>query len=140
MTVVTVLVGVLVAIAAPSYQRAIQQSRVDVAAANLRAIWAAERLFWLQNQTYTSDLSQLQSLRLLDPRMPTADRTDGSKYWDTYFWYNLSTSGDGSTFAAHANASMYTGSLSTLSIDQTGQLNGNVTVSGSRVITPIDFW
>jgi prepilin-type N-terminal cleavage/methylation domain-containing protein len=56
MMVVTII-GILVAMAAPSYLQAVRQSRADIAAANLRAIWAAERLYWLEYHTYTEKLN-----------------------------------------------------------------------------------
>ena len=49
--VVTTLIGVMAAMSVPSFQRAVEQSRVDIAVANLRAVWAAERLYWLENHT-----------------------------------------------------------------------------------------
>ncbi len=75
MMVVLLVVGILVAIAAPSYQRAMDQSRTDIAAANLRAIWAAQRIYWLEYQVYT-DKATLESAGILDPKIesdPTFD-------------------------------------------------------------------
>ena len=78
--VVTTLIGVMAAMSIPSFQRAVEQSRADIAAANLRAIWAAERLFWLENHAYTDKLSQqspqpvgLMQLGLLDPSLPLTE-------------------------------------------------------------------
>ena len=75
--VVVAIIGILVAFSVPSFQRAIEQSRADVAAANLRAIWAAERLYWLEYHAYTTNLSQnstpsgasLVDLGLVDPAL-----------------------------------------------------------------------
>ena len=70
--VVTTLIGVMAAMSVPSFQRAVQQSRVDIAVANLRAIWAAERLYWLENHTYTSsDQHPARPLALLDNGIPS---------------------------------------------------------------------
>jgi prepilin-type N-terminal cleavage/methylation domain-containing protein len=142
MIIVVVVIGVLVTIAAPSYQKAVDQSRVDIAAANLRAIWAAERLFWLENHTYTADLSQLQSLGLIDRAVPIAN--PGStpapgKYWETWYWFQVTLGSDPTaSFTATANAAGYAqsaGWTSTVTIDETGTLTG--TVSSPRVsITP----
>src|SRR5437870_2575805 len=71
MIVLTVM-GVLIAMAAPTFQRALEQSRADVAGANLRAIWSAERLYWLENHNYSGDLSELKSLGLIDPTIVSA--------------------------------------------------------------------
>ena len=56
------IIGILTVIAMPSYQQALEQSQADAAAANLHAIWSAERLYWLDYQTYTTDLTQLQQI------------------------------------------------------------------------------
>ena len=118
-------------------------------AGTIYTIWAAERLYWLQNQAYTQDLGQLQALGLLDPVLPTSEPTAairGAQYWDLYYWYSVTlgtTPGTGVTqsFTAQVNASQYTGAASNLTIDETGKLGGQVTPSGSATtITPIDFW
>src|SRR5438093_2848998 len=67
MTLVLTVIGILVAFSVPSFHRAVEQSRADLAAANLRALWSAQRLYWLEYRTYTADLAGLQSLGLLDP-------------------------------------------------------------------------
>ena len=41
---VLAVISVLLAMAAPSFQRAAEQSQCNIAAANLQAIWAAQRL------------------------------------------------------------------------------------------------
>ncbi len=147
LAVVVVLIGVTAAFAIPSYRRAIEQSRVDIAGANLRAIWAAERVYWLENQTYTSDLGQLQGLGLLDKKLPTGEPADSTQYWDTYFWYSVLPSADASTLTANANASTYTNRTCTLQIDNAGKLSGNVTYVDesvnppvTRTLQPLDFW
>ena len=69
-TVVLVIMGVLLGLALPRFSRSLESARADVAGANLRAIWSAERIYWLDNRTYTADLSLLCSLNLLDPSIP----------------------------------------------------------------------
>ena len=53
-------------------------AQADVAGANLRAIWAAERLYWLESHTYTDKLQAqpssppgLVDLGLLEPALFT---------------------------------------------------------------------
>jgi Tfp pilus assembly protein PilE len=84
--VVVTIVGVLAAMAMPSYRLAIRQSRADIAAANLRAIWAAERLYWLEYHSYTDKLNKntpstigvvsLVELGLLDSAMFPSNSTN----------------------------------------------------------------
>jgi prepilin-type N-terminal cleavage/methylation domain-containing protein len=142
MMVAMVVVGILVAIAAPSYQRAIDQSRADIAAANLRAIWAAERLFWLENHSYTQDLSKLQTLGLLDVALPIGDpgaTPPPGKYWDVWYWYQVTPGTDPTaSFTAKANAATYaqnSGWTSNVVIDETGTISGSVS-NGTVAITP----
>ena len=72
MMLVLTIMGVVLAMSAPTFNRSIEQSHADIAGANLGAIWTAERLYWLENQTYTNDLAELESLGLLDPTIAAA--------------------------------------------------------------------
>jgi type IV pilus assembly protein PilE len=72
MVVALTIFSVLIALGIPRFQRSLEQSRADVAGANLRAIWSAQRLYWLQNRTYAPDLSTLVAANLIDPSLPTA--------------------------------------------------------------------
>jgi len=133
--VVMAIIGVMVAMSAPSFHRAIEQSRADIAVANLRAIWAAERLFWLENHTYTpapdpptpdTALQSLQGLGLIDNEIVSG--TGGYTY--------AVTNGTATTFTATAHR---VGSSDSFSIDDSGKITGTVTIgsgSGSFTITP----
>ena len=57
MIVAVIVAGVLLSIGVPRFQRSLEQSRADVAGANLRAIWSAQRLYWLQNRAFAADLN-----------------------------------------------------------------------------------
>lgn len=54
---VMVILGILTSIALPRFGRSLEQAKADVAAANLRAVWTAERIYWLENRQYTADLT-----------------------------------------------------------------------------------
>ncbi len=54
---VMVILGILTSIAVPRFGRSLERAKADVAVANLRAVWAAERIYWLENRRFTSDLS-----------------------------------------------------------------------------------
>ena len=145
--VTVMMIGIMAAITVPSYRQAIEQSRADVAGSTLRAIWAAERLYWLGNQTFTNDLGLLKGdLGLLDPKLSTAEPAGSSEYWNSYYWYDVTLNYDSASppnvigFEAKAHAANYTGRTSTLKIDESGEISGNVSGGGGRTITPIDFW
>ena len=61
MIVAVIVAGVLLSIGVPRFAQSLEQSRADVAGANLRSIWSAQRLYWLQNRTYAPDLTHLMS-------------------------------------------------------------------------------
>src|SRR5688500_15760156 len=65
-TIVMSMAGVLTAMSVPSFRRALERSRTDVAAAQLQSIWAAQQLYWLENRTYATSLSSLNASGLLD--------------------------------------------------------------------------
>ena len=88
---------VLVAVPAPTFLRAIEQSKLDVAAANLRSVWNAQRFFYLENKRYGS-LAELAA---------PADGSDGLvdvsiASGATFYAYSLAPSADGQSFVASA--------------------------------------
>ena len=64
---VSILMGILFAMAAPTFVDTVEQAHADIAGADLQAIWGAERFYWLENRTYTTNLATLEALGLLDP-------------------------------------------------------------------------
>ncbi|MCD4726844.1 MAG: prepilin-type N-terminal cleavage/methylation domain-containing protein [Pirellulales bacterium] len=123
--VVLIVVAVLTAFCVPSFQRAMEQSRADVAAANLRAIWSAERLYWLENHAYTANLTGLQDLGMIDPEIVLST---------TGYVYSATTVADG--FQATAERTGSTFRSGQFTIDETGLLSGAVTAAGEPDITP----
>jgi prepilin-type N-terminal cleavage/methylation domain-containing protein len=124
--VVLVVIGVLVSIAVPRYDRAVEQSRADIAAANLRAVWSAQRMYWLENHAYTSDLSSLTSLGLLDPSILVT--SNGYAF--------AVSAADATSFTATATRSGTTQWHGTLSIQETGAISGVIQAAGNRDIVP----
>ncbi|HWE37890.1 MAG TPA: prepilin-type cleavage/methylation domain-containing protein [Isosphaeraceae bacterium] len=123
--IVMTMMAVLVAISAPTFGRALEQSRLDVAAANLRAIWAAERLYRLDNPTF-ADLATLQSLGLVDPSIVAGN---------AFYTYDVTPSTDGTAFVATATRAPHNGGGGELTIDQTGALSGTITAGGVTLTT-----
>jgi prepilin-type N-terminal cleavage/methylation domain-containing protein len=125
MVVLTVM-GVLISMAAPSFQRTLEQSRADLAGTNLRAIWAAQRVYWLEYRVYTTDMSALQSLGLIDPTIVSSQ---------AFYTYQI-PSADSSTFTATATRVPNARWNGTLAIDDTGQASGALTSAGDLSIVP----
>lgn len=124
--VVMVVIGVLAVIAVPSYQRAMEQSRADIAAANLRAIWSAERLYWLDYHTYSADLSGLRSMGLLDGEILLST---------TGYSYSITSAGSDS-FQAAATRTGTAAGAGQYTIDETGTISGTVQAPGGAALTP----
>jgi prepilin-type N-terminal cleavage/methylation domain-containing protein len=124
--VVLTVIAIFAALCVPSYQRAVEQSRADIAAANLRTIWAAQRLYWLEYQSYTPNLSNLRSLGLVDPEVAAST---------TSYVYSIdsATSSAFTAVAARSGSGVWTGELS---IDQTGLITGTISGAGQAAITP----
>lgn len=120
------VIGVLMASSVPSFSRSVEQSHADMAGANLRAIWSAQRLYWLEHRTFASDLTTLESLGLLDPTIVSG----GSRYS-----YSMAASDD-ETFAASATrvgSARWSGQFS---VDETGSVSGTIQASGVPAMSP----
>ncbi|MBI1917209.1 MAG: prepilin-type cleavage/methylation domain-containing protein [Planctomycetes bacterium] len=121
---VMTILGVLVALSMPSYGRAVEQSRAEIAAANLRAIWSAQRLYWLEHRTYATTLTDLSPL--LDPALTLATSP---------YTYAISVA-DATTFTATATRTGSTQWSGELTIDQAGTVTGALHAVGETDIVP----
>jgi Tfp pilus assembly protein PilE len=120
LVLVITAMAVLISLSIPSFHRAVEQSRANLAGASLGAIWSAERLYWLEYGTYTSDLTALQSQGLLDPTIVNSS---------AFYTYQV-TSADTNSFIAVATRVASTGWNGSFSIDNTGVLSGVLQAPG----------
>jgi prepilin-type N-terminal cleavage/methylation domain-containing protein len=139
--IVLLVVGILASMGIPRFTRSLEQSRVDIAAANLRAIWTAQRLYWLKHQTYASSLTSLVS----DPGTSTqlvSDNPDGENFLDpsvnspnaTYVYaVTFASTTDFTATATRPPSSSWTG---TLSIASDGSVTGSVLDPSGSAYTP----
>ncbi|MFV2069237.1 MAG: type IV pilin protein [Pirellulales bacterium] len=123
---VVVLLGILFSMAAPRFSHTVEQAHADVAGANLRAVWSAERFYWLENRTYTTNLAALEALGLLDPSIVAGT----SRYS-----FSIASANDASltAVATRINSGLWSGSFQ---IDETGVVGGVVQALGHSDITP----
>jgi prepilin-type N-terminal cleavage/methylation domain-containing protein len=124
--VVMAVIAITIGLALPSFQRSIEQVKADVAVANLRSCWSAERFYWMDNRAYTADLSQLQTLDLIDPSLTASSGP---------YTYSVVLTHSGG-FLASANRVGSTYWSGGFSIDETGQVSGVVQAPGERDILP----
>jgi type II secretory pathway pseudopilin PulG len=123
--VVTCIMGALAVMAVPSFRRGIEQARVDQAAANLRTIWAAQRLYRLDAGAYAGSLGLLRDAGLIDASIVGTA---------TPFAYTI-TAADALGFtatAARAGSGRWSG---TLALDASGQITGSIG-DGSVALAP----
>ncbi len=125
--IVTLLVlGVLLSMGIPQFAQSLEQSRANVAGANLRAIWSAQRLYWLENRTYSPDLNTLLTANLIDPSLTTATAP-----------YTYAVSGwSSSTFTATATRTGSPTWSGSYTIIQDGTFSGTVQSNSSVTIVP----
>jgi prepilin-type N-terminal cleavage/methylation domain-containing protein len=124
--VVMAIMAILMTMAVPSYRRSVEQARADMAAANLRTLWAAERLFYLDARAYTEDAGALAGLGVLE---------EGLLASDEMYSYQI-TYADPYGFTATATRIGSTVFGGTLGIDQTGTVTGMITDGSGAAITP----
>ncbi|MHC4179933.1 MAG: type IV pilin protein [Planctomycetota bacterium] len=123
---VLVVIGILISMSAPTFHRSIEQSWADIAGANLRAIWSAERIYWLEYRTYTGDLSELESLGLLDPTIIAGTAR---------YAYAISAADD-SSFTATATRTGSVRWTGQLTIDESGVSGGAIQAAGQPDVVP----
>ena len=123
------IICLLVTLAMPTFRLAVEQARADNACANLKTVWSAQRVYWLEYHTYTNTLGTLQGLDLLDNAVAGSSSNPSAVYV-----YQVN-SADGTSFQVRAlrnGSGTWNGQLQ---IDQDGGVSG--TVSGpSGVVTP----
>jgi prepilin-type N-terminal cleavage/methylation domain-containing protein len=120
--IVVSVIGILTAMAAPSYLNAVRQSRADIAGANMRAIWAAERLYWLEYHGYTDKLAPQTA-----PDVGLADMglLDSALFASGNYTYSIASFSDTAFSATAASPD----NDITITIDQ----NGNVQATGIKL-------
>jgi type II secretory pathway pseudopilin PulG len=135
------VIGVLASFGVPKFMRSLEQSRVDMAATNLRAIWTAQRLYWLKHQTYAQTLDVLVSDPNPAPALPesfldASIPTPSSPGTDSATYVCQMSYQDTNDFTVTATRSP-TGSWSgQLTIDQTGVVTGSITGPDGNVYIP----
>ena len=124
MVVVTIL-GVLASMSMPMFAVAMETARMDESAAKLRSISLAQRMYWLEERSYADSLADLVSWKLLDTAVESATQP---------YQFAVSDS-DATTFEAQGERSESTWS-GTVTIDESGDIEGSVISEGGRVVTP----
>ena len=125
-----VIICLMVTLAVPTFRRSIEQARADVASANLRTLWSAQRVYWLENRRFASSLSDLRALDLVD--VAIADSPNNPK---AVYVYRIS-SADASAFTGGALRNASSVWAGQIQIDQQGTLSGTIVSTHGDVVTP----
>jgi len=122
---VLLVLGILVGWGTPRFDVAVEQTRVDQAAAALRSLWLAERLNWLEHKSFTGDLDLLAEQRFVDQALVAQHSP---------FSYSVEAA-DAQSFdiaAERAGSTAWTGALG---IDQAGTITGSTQDKDGHVVT-----
>lgn len=120
------VMGVLVGWGAPRFAAAVEQTRVDQAAAALRSVWLAERLHWLEHRSYSDDLDELADGRLVDQAL--LDQTE-----PFVFAIESADAGTLSVTAERTGSEAWSGLLD---IDESGAVGGSTQHEDGTVVSP----
>ena len=129
-SIVMTIICLLVTLAIPTFRRAIEQARLDTAGANLHMIWSAQRLYWLENRSFSPALADLKGMDLVDAAI--ADNSGNPKAIYVYQITQSSASGFEARALRQAGG-IWTGQIQ---INQDGSLAGAVASTDGQVLCP----
>jgi Tfp pilus assembly protein PilE len=123
---VVAVIGVIAARAEPHFRIALEQMRVDAAAAGLRSLWVAERMWWLEAREFSDSAAELAERRLLDAAA-TGQATP-------FAFALLDADAEGFTARMQRTGSLdWTGALF---IDESGEITGSSHDAEGRHVYP----
>ncbi len=125
------IICILVTMSTPIYSKAIEQARLDTAARELKTIWSAQRVYWLDNRTYAEDLITLQNLDLLSSKLALSQESVKS-----FYFFEIS-SADDEAFSATAIRNASNKWSGQITIDEFGTLTGSISASDGTVLVPV---
>ncbi|HUS90285.1 MAG TPA: PilZ domain-containing protein [Phycisphaerae bacterium] len=128
--IVMSVICMLVTMAVPIYTRAVEQCRVDVASAKLRAVWSAQRVYWLENRTFTGSLAALDALDLLDSSLIQSQSSP-----DAVYVYEI-VAADQASFTAKALRNGSGSWVGQIQIDEGGDITGQVNGPDGQKVLP----
>jgi Tfp pilus assembly protein PilE len=123
---VVAVLGVLVAWSSPHYTVAVEQTRVDAAAAALRSIWIGQRLHCLEHGSYAGALDVLESQRFVDGALLTVSKP---------FAFAI-VGASATVFEARAVRGGAAHWVGTLTIDEEGRVTGSTQDGEGHVVQP----
>ncbi len=106
--IVVIIIGILAAIGIPQFAASIEKAKGGEARAGLGHIQTGEKVYFAENEVYTTDPTSL-------------DITLSERYWD----FTITTNATGTEYTATATRSGGTRSGQTMTMDQDGTVSGS---------------
>lgn len=127
--VAIIIICILVTIAAPMYSKAVEQSRLDSAAGNLKAVWSAQRAYWIRHHTFASDLVTLENEDLISHSI-----TETQSLANAMYVYSIdSAAADSFVASAARGGAAWHGEIQ---INESGSLTGSISKTDGTVLSP----
>ena len=128
--VAVIVLMVIISFAIPQYRIAMEQNRVDLAGSRLLMVYTAQRMYFVDNQTFAPALTDLVNAKLIDSALAPGGGSDSK------FTYSIKSASATAFVAEAARASTPSPQYfsGTLSIDEKGALTGSVQNSDSSVV------
>jgi prepilin-type N-terminal cleavage/methylation domain-containing protein len=125
------IICILIVLSTPIYSRAMEQARLDAAASNLKMIWSAQRVYWLDEHSYAPDLAALYNMDLLSSKLVLTKTSLTASYA-----YEIEAV-DNDSFTAIATRKGSNKWSGQIRIDEFGDLTGGITASDGLELVPV---
>ena len=122
---------ILVTMSAPMYNQAVEQARLDTAARNLRTIWAAQRIYWLEEHDFADRLTTLQTMDLVSPKLALSQKSSSA-----FYMYRIDEADSGS-FSASVMRNGSRRWSGTIRVDELGDISGCITNADGTRLSPM---
>jgi type IV pilus assembly protein PilE len=123
---VVTIMGLVFSAGVPRLSAGFETGRADLAAGALRGLWNAERMYWLEYRTYTSDIDALIGHKFIDQALKNATEP---------YTFTITAAAE-ETFTIEAERIGSETWSGTLSIDQDGLVTGEIDDGAGMTLKP----
>jgi type II secretory pathway pseudopilin PulG len=124
--VVVAVMGLVFSAGVPRLSAGFETGRADLAAGALRGLWNAERMYWLEYRTYTSDIDALIDHKFIDQAVKNATEP---------YTFSITAAAE-ETFTIEAERIGSGNWSGTLTIDQDGLIAGEIDDGAGKTLKP----
>lgn len=123
---VVAVMGTMFGAGVPHMYSAFEGARTDEAGGVLRGLWNAERMYWLEQRTFTDDIDALIAYGFIDAAVKNAT---------TPFAYAI-VAADATSFSVEATRTGSDTWAGTLTIDESSVITGEIEDEHGEVVQP----